>query len=67
MSYLASIHDLITGSFLMRCSVEAHDLHEAEQTAIIKAAQAMKGTPHELDVRHLHQRPEQKELLPEPV
>ena len=55
MSYLASIHDLTTGRFLMRCSVDAHDLHEAEQAAIIKAALAMKGQPHEVDVRHLHQ------------
>lgn len=55
MSYLASIHDLNTGRFLMRCSVEAHDLHEAEQVAISKVALAVKGRPHEMDVRHLHQ------------
>lgn len=55
MSYLASIHDLNTGRFLLRCSVEAHDLHEAEQAAIIKGALAVKGQPHEMDVRHLHQ------------
>lgn len=63
MSYLASIHDVTTGRFLMRCSIEAHDLHEAEQAAIIKAALAIKGHPHEMDVRHLHQRALQK--LPE--
>lgn len=64
MSYLASIHDLSTGRFLMRLSVEAHDLHEAEEMAIIKAALAMKGQSHEMDVRHLHQRALQKPPVP---
>jgi hypothetical protein len=27
MSYQASIHHLITGRFLMQCSVEGQDLH----------------------------------------
>ena len=55
MSYQASIHDLTTGSFLLRCNVEAHDLHEAENVAISKAARTIKGHPREMDVRHLHQ------------
>ena len=56
MSYQASIHDLTTGRFLLRCSVDAHDLHEAENAAVAKAAFAMNANPHEMDVRSLHQR-----------
>lgn len=55
MSYRAIIHDLNTGRFLLRCDVEAHDLHEAEHVAIYKAATAMKGHPSDMDVRHLHE------------
>lgn len=55
MSYQAIVHDLTTGSFLLRCHVEAHDLHEAEYAAISRAALAMRVHPLELDVRHLHQ------------
>ena len=55
MSYRASIHDLSTGRFLLHCNVEAMDPHEAESTAIAKAARAMKTHPREVDVRHLHQ------------
>ena len=55
MSYQAIVHDLTTGSFLLRCHVEAHDLHEAEYVAISRAALAMRVHPREVDVRHLHQ------------
>lgn len=55
MSYLASIHDLTTGRFLLRCSVKARNLLEAEFTAISKAAFSLRGNPCEMDVRHLHE------------
>ncbi len=55
MSYHAIIHDLTTGRFLLRCDVEAHDLHEAERAAMSKAAQSIKGHPGDMDVRHLHE------------
>ncbi|WP_395744833.1 hypothetical protein [Prosthecobacter sp.] len=56
MSYRAVIHDLTTGRFLLRCDVEAHDLHEAENAAISKAALVTRGHPGDMDVRHLHER-----------
>lgn len=55
MSYRAIIHDLNTGRFLLRCQVEAHNLHEAENAAIAKAALTIKGHPSDMDVRHLHE------------
>lgn len=55
MSFQASIHDLTTGCFLLRCNVEARDLHEAENAAITKAARTMRTLAREMDVRHLHQ------------
>lgn len=55
MSYQASIHHLTTGCFLMRCSVEGHDLHDAENAAIAKAALTSRSLPRDMDVRHLHQ------------
>ena len=55
MSYQASVHHLTTGDFLLRCHVEAHDLHAAEDAAISKAARTTRGLPREMDVRHLHQ------------
>ena len=55
MSYQARIHDLNTGRFLLNCSVEANDLHDAENAAIAKAAQSISGHPQDMDVRHLHQ------------
>ncbi len=55
MSYRAIIHDLTTGRFLLRCDVQAHDLHEAENIAISKAALATKSHPGDMDVRHLHE------------
>lgn len=55
MSYRAVIHDLSTGRFLLRCNVEARDLHAAENAAIAKAVLSTKGHPCEMDVRHLHQ------------
>lgn len=55
MSYQASVHHLITGDFLLRCIVLAHDLHEAENAAIYQAARAGSGLAREMDVRHLHQ------------
>lgn len=58
MSYRAIIHDLNTGRFLLRCDVEARDLHEAENAAIFKAASATKSHPGDMDVRHLHERAE---------
>lgn len=58
MSYRAIIHDLTTGRFLMRCDVEAHNLHEAESLAMSKAALATEGHPGDMDVRHLHERAE---------
>jgi hypothetical protein len=58
MSYHAIIHDLSTGRFLLQCDVEAHDLHEAENAAIAKAAMTTEGHPGDMDVRHLHERAE---------
>ncbi|WP_395747886.1 hypothetical protein [Prosthecobacter sp.] len=58
MSYHAIIHELSTGRFLLQCDVEAHDLHEAENAAISKAALATKAHPSDMDVRHLHERAE---------
>jgi hypothetical protein len=55
MSFRAHVHDLATGCFLLRFIVEARDLHEAENTAIAKAAQAMRAHPREMEVRQLHQ------------
>ena len=55
MSYRAIIHDLTTGRFLVRCDVEANDLHEAENAAIYQAALTTKGHPGEMEVRHLHE------------
>ena len=55
MSYRAIIHDYMTGRFLLRCEVEADDLHKAEDAAIAKAALATKGHPCDMDVRHLHE------------
>jgi hypothetical protein len=55
MSYQASIHHLTTGRFLLQCSIEAHNLHEAENLAIAKAAIKSRAHPREMDVRHLHQ------------
>ena len=55
MSFRAHVHDLATGCFLLRFIVEAQDLHEAENTAIAKAAQAMRAHPREMEVRQLHQ------------
>jgi len=55
MSYQASIHHLTTGRFLMQCSVEGHDLHDAESTAIATAALKSRSHPSDMDVRHLHQ------------
>ena len=55
MSYRAIIHDLTTGLFLLRCHVEADDLHEAENAAIAKAVLTIRGHPCDMDVRHLHE------------
>lgn len=55
MSYRAVIHDLSTGRFLLRCDVEAQNLHAAENAAIAKAVLSTRGHPCEMDVRHLHQ------------
>ena len=55
MSYQASIHHLITGRFLLQCSVEGHDLHDAENAAITRAALKSRAHPRDMDVRHLHQ------------
>ncbi len=55
MSYHAIIHDLRTGRFLLHCSVDGHDLREAESAALNKAAFTMSAIPSDLDVRHLHQ------------
>lgn len=55
MSYQARVHHLTTGRFLMRCSVEAPDLHEAENVVIAKAARSSRSHPRDMDVRHLHQ------------
>jgi hypothetical protein len=60
MSYQASIHHLITGRFLMQCSVEGHDLHDAENAAIVRAALKSRAHPRDMDVRHLHQLSERK-------
>lgn len=60
MSYQASIHHLITGRFLMQCSVEGHDLNDAEKTAIAKAALKSRSHPRDMDVRHLHQSAERR-------
>ncbi|WP_395735953.1 hypothetical protein [Prosthecobacter sp.] len=58
MSYHAIIHEFSTGRFLLQCDVEAHDLHEAENAAISKAALTTKAHPSDMDVRHLHERAE---------
>lgn len=55
MSYQASVHHLTTGDFLLRCNVQAHDLHEAENVAISQAARSVRGHARDMDVRHLHQ------------
>ncbi len=55
MSYQASIHHLTTGQFLMHCSIEGRDLHEAENAAIAQAASISRAHPSDMDVRHLHQ------------
>ena len=55
MSYQASIHHLVTGRFLMECSVQGHDLRDAENAAIHKAALKARALPCDMDVRHLHQ------------
>lgn len=65
MSYRAVIHDLSTGRFLLRCDVDADDLHEAEGAAIAKAVLNTKGHPCEMDVRHLHQCAERSVYVPD--
>ncbi len=55
MNYQASIHHLVTGRFLLNCSIQAHDLHEAETVAIERAALRARAHPRDMDVRHLHQ------------
>ena len=55
MSFHARIHDLTSGLFLLACRVEATDLHDAEKTAIFRAAQTLTCNPQDMDVRHLHQ------------
>jgi hypothetical protein len=55
MNYQASIHHLVTGRFLLRCSIQADDLHEAENAAITRAALKSMAHPRDMDVRHLHQ------------
>lgn len=55
MTFQASIHSIQTGHLLLRCSVEGHDLREAEHAAILRAAVKFSGLPREMDVRHLHQ------------
>ena len=61
MSFQASIHHLTTGRFLLQCSVEAHDLHEAEEVAIARAALKSRAHPRDMDVRHLHQCAERRD------
>jgi hypothetical protein len=61
MSYQASIHHLITGRFLMQCSVEGQDLHDAENAAITRAALKSRAHPRDMDVRHLHQCAERRD------
>ena len=65
MSYRAIIHDLSTGRFLLRCDVNADDLHEAEDAAIAKAVLSTKGHFCDMDVRHLHQRAERSLHVPD--
>ncbi len=55
MSYQAHVHELSSGRFLFRFNVEARNLHEAENTAISRAARAVKAHPREMEVRQLHQ------------
>lgn len=55
MTYQASIHNLSTGRFLMQCSVEGHDLREAEDAAIARVSMRSSTDPREVEVRHLHQ------------
>jgi hypothetical protein len=55
MNFHARIHHLDTGAFLLACRVEGTDLHDAENTAIIHAAQALTSNPQDMDVRHLHE------------
>jgi hypothetical protein len=56
MSYQAIIHHLVTGQFLIQCSVEGNGLRDAEKTAIARAALKSKAHACDMDVRHLHQR-----------
>lgn len=44
----------------MQCSVEGHDLHDAENAAIVRAALKSRAHPRDMDVRHLHQLSERK-------
>jgi hypothetical protein len=55
MGFQASIHDLHTGRFLLHCSVEARNLHEAENEAIARGAHALRANPQDVEVRRLHQ------------
>jgi hypothetical protein len=64
MSYQASIHHVSTGHFLMRCSVEGNDLHDAENAAIARAALKLRSLPCDMDVRHLHQSAERRDQSP---
>jgi hypothetical protein len=61
MSYQAIIHHLRTGRFLMECRVEGHDLREAENAAIAKAALKARALPCDIDVRRLHQCAERRD------
>ena len=56
--YHAKVYDLPTGRFLLKFSVEASDLHEAETAAIQKAARMIRAHPLDMEVRHLHQEAE---------
>lgn len=53
--FLAKVHDLRTGLFLLTCRVQAEDLKQAERVAVSRASYAIRGNPAEMDVRHLHQ------------
>jgi len=62
MSYQACVHHLSKGHFLLKCSVDALDLRDAENVVIARAALTSKEHPREMDVRHLHQCTERRSL-----
>lgn len=57
MSYRARVYDNKTGAFLLECRVSGQTLSEAESRAVAKAALCLRGDPALMDVRHLHEIP----------